>query len=869
MTPERYQQVKQVFAEACRLEPDIRSAYLDKMCAEDVELRAEVEGLLEHEGKSLPIAPPVSAKNVLSDGGMDVRADADTLSTDARLRAGRLPERIGRFRIVRKIGQGGMGVVYEAKQDNPERTIALKVIRPGATSENILRRFKFEANVLGRLQHPGIAQIHEAGTAEIMTDGATVEQPYFAMEYVRGKPLNELIPAMILGTRDRLSLFAKVCDAVQHAHQKGVIHRDLKPGNILVDESGQPKILDFGVARVTDSDVQVTTMQTDAGQLIGTIPYMSPEQVAGDSRELDTRSDVYALGVVCYQLLSGRLPHDLAGKTIPEAARTITEDDPVRLSSINKLFHGDLDTIVSKALEKDKERRYQSASDLAADIRRYLADEPILARPATALYQIRKFTRRNKILVAGVAAVFVVLVLGVIGTSTQAVRATREKNSAIAARRLAAERLVQTEAEARKFAAVNKFFNEMLSAMDPTRDGRDVKVADVLERAVEKVQEELISQPEIESALQNTIGTIYVGLGLHADAEPFLRKALATRSRLLGDEHPDTTVSMTNLAGALISLSRWTEAEQLLRRTLDVRRRTLGPDNIRTLDSMNNLAETLHRQGRMAEAESLWRDTLAGQRRELPPNDPATLITMNNLAQLLKQQRKLAEAEPLLREVLARQMEVLGDDHPHTLISMNNLATALNALNRLDEAGTLLRRILEVRLSTLGDEHPSVYATMNNLAMLLRDQGKLSEAEPIARDVCEGFRRTVGAEHRQTLIAQNNLASLLVRLERAAEAEPIYTTLLETARDALPAGHYMTLIFESNYGECLTKLGRHEQAETLLLNSYEGLIRTLSEEHQHTHAAREKIVALYDAWGKSDKVEAWRAQATTDDENPD
>ena len=869
MTPERYQQVKQVFAEACRLAPDLRPEYLGHMCADDPDLRAEVEDLLAHDDKALPVAPQFSARDMLGAAPLDVHADAAAHAVGVYSSLERAPDRIGSFRVIRKIGQGGMGVVYEAEQDNPKRTIALKVIRPGAASEQILRRFKFEAHVLGRLQHPGIAQIYEAGTAEISHGGAAVEQPYFAMEYVRGKSLSELIPAMTLGTHDRLELFAKICDAVQHAHQKGVIHRDIKPGNILVDESGQPKILDFGVARVTDSDVQVTTMRTDVGQLIGTIPYMSPEQVAGLSQELDTRSDVYGLGVVCYQLLTGRLPHDLAGKTIPEATRAIAEDDPIRLSSINKIFRGDLETIVSKALEKDKERRYQSASDLAADVRRYLADEPILARPATTFYQMRKFARRNKTLVFGVAAVFVVLVLGVIGTTTQAVRAVREKNSAEAARQLAAERLLQAKAETRKFAAVNKFFNDMLLSMDPTRDGRDVKVADVLERAVANMDQGLRDQPEIESSLQNTIGTIYIGLGLHAEAEPFLRHALETLTNMLGADHPDTLVATTNLAAVLVDLSRWSEAEQYLRLTLKARRGTLGEDNIRTLDSMNNLGEVLYRQGRVEEAETQWRETLEIQRRALPPNDPKTLITMNNLAQLLKQQRKPDQAEPLLREVLAHQLETLGEEHPHTLITMNNLATTLNALDRYAEAEQLFRRILDTRLRTLGEDHPDVFATMNNLGNLLRDQGRLDEAEPLARRTWAGFRRILGAEHRQTLISMNNLASLLVKLGRAAEAEQIYTELLGIAREALPAGNYVTLIFESNYGECLARLERYEQAETLLFNSYEGLARALGEDHQHTHATREKIIALYEAWGKDDQAEHWRAPATEDDAVPE
>lgn len=342
-------------------------------------------------------------------------------------------EQLGPYRIVGLLGQGGMGAVYEAEQANPRRTVALKVIRPGFLGPAVLKRFEHEAWVLGQLRHPGIGQIYEAGAV----DTPLGRQPYFAMELVRGAPLPEYARHRNLGHKARLELFALVCDAVQHAHQKGVIHRDLKPGNILVEESGQPKILDFGVARVTDADVQAITMHTDIGQLVGTVPYMSPEQVAGDAANLDGRSDVYALGVVLYELLTGRLPYDVRNCPIPEAARIIRDEEPSRLSSVSPAYRGDIETIVQKALEKDRERRYASATELAADIRRYLSDEPIVARPASALYQLRKFAKRHTVLVGGIAATLSALLLGLVG---MAVLAAREADL----RRLADQREVQS-----------------------------------------------------------------------------------------------------------------------------------------------------------------------------------------------------------------------------------------------------------------------------------------------------------------------------------------------------------------------------------------------------------------------------------------
>ncbi|MHC4942509.1 MAG: protein kinase domain-containing protein [Planctomycetota bacterium] len=421
--------------EACR-------SFLDRACEGDAQLRKEVEKLLAHDfhGKE--------AKGKFKPGmGRDLLAGAIASSSREPGEVGSappkspLPERIGQYRILEKIGEGGMGTVYLAEQDHPLRRVALKVIRPDLFSPSLLKRFQFEAEVLGRLQHPGIAQILEAG--QVDTGGGRL--PYFAMEYVEGIGLRSYAKKHDLGIRSRLELVARICDAAHHAHLKGIVHRDLKPDNVLVvDVSttttsngvrefarlGQPKVLDFGVARATDSDVQMTTIQTDIGKLVGTITYMSPEQVEGDSSLLDARSDIYALGVLLYELLSGRLPFDLRNKPVPEAARIIREEEPTRLGSIRTVFRGDIDTIVCKALEKDRERRYASAAELAADIRRYLANEPIIAHPPSTFYQLRKFAKRNKGMVAGLVLAFLILVVGFISSLTFAVRATRGESEA-------------------------------------------------------------------------------------------------------------------------------------------------------------------------------------------------------------------------------------------------------------------------------------------------------------------------------------------------------------------------------------------------------------------------------------------------------
>jgi WD40 repeat protein len=411
------QRVEELFDQAIDLDPARRAAFLDEQCAGDAGLRAAVEKLLQFDSKAQ------AAESLLR---------SPLARTRPRVLAPPppLPPAIARYRIVRVLGEGGMGTVYEAEQDNPRRTVALKVLRVGRDSDLLLQRFAREAQILGRLQHPGIAQVYDAGVSE-------TGQPYFAMELIVGVPLDQFAGEQALDTRGRLELFARVCDAVQHAHERGIIHRDLKPPNILVEASGQPRVLDFGVARAAPSGLTAGGGRTETGQLIGTLNYMSPEQASADPAAIDARADVYALGVVLYEMLAHRLPYSLDGLPLPEAVRVIREQEPSRLGSLDGRLRGDVETIVAKALEKDRARRYSSAGELAADIRRHLSHEPIRARPPSALYQLRKFARRHKAVVGGVVGVIAALTLGLIGTVLFAVREAEQRGRAESSARVA------------------------------------------------------------------------------------------------------------------------------------------------------------------------------------------------------------------------------------------------------------------------------------------------------------------------------------------------------------------------------------------------------------------------------------------------
>jgi tetratricopeptide (TPR) repeat protein/predicted Ser/Thr protein kinase len=778
-----------------------------------------------------------------------------------------------------------MGAVYEAEQDHPRRNIALKVIRSSWASPQLLRRFEQESQTLGRLHHPGIAQIYEAGTA----DTPFGPEPYFAMEIIHGKPLMEYANAAKLDTRQRLTLMIEICDAVQHAHQRGIVHRDLKPGNILVDESGQPKILDFGLARVMDSDTEQMTRETDMGQLLGTLPYMSPEQVAADPMAIDTRTDVYALGVILYELLSNKLPYTLS-QHLPEAVQTIQQVDPTPLSSVSRAYRGDIETIVGKALEKDKARRYGSASDLAADIRRYLGDQPITARPPSTTYQLRKFARRNRAAVIGVAAVFVVLITGVVASTWEAVKARR-----------AAAQARQQSAIAQ---AVNDFLqNDLLgqaSAYKQSKPDPDIKVRTVLDRAAQRIEGKFDKQPEVEAAIRNTIGTTYTDLGLYPEAAKQLEAALDLRRRVLGREHPETLRSMNDLAlvymyegsrypqaealagqtleirrrvlgpehpETLLSMSKlaivyategkYAQAEALHSQTLEIQRRVLGPEHPDTLGSMHNLASDYYRQGKYAQAEALFSQVLEIDRRVLGPERPATLGAMNNLAAVYATEGKYAQAEALFSQVWEIERRALGPKHPETLRSMSNLADVYaikgkyaqaeallgqlleNEPERLDstetlahvyedegkyaQAEALLGRALEIGRRVLGPEHPYIFNCLSDLASVYQREGKYDLAGKYAAQALAGLRHALGPQHPDTMVSEADLALAYVSQRKFAEAEPVAREAVEAEKKVQP-DDWQRYRAESLLGASLAGQRKYADAEPLLLEGYQGIL---------------------------------------------
>jgi len=822
MTPERFRLLSELYDAAAAMDAEERTRFIHERCAGDDELRRHLKAAFEESAAGFT-------------GAIEEAAAAVVDASDS----GR---RIGKYRIIRVVGEGGMGMVYEAEQEQPRRIVALKVIKPGLASAELVRRFERESEVLARLQHPGIAQIYEAGAA----DAGFGPQPYFAMEFIHGVPLTDYAAARALTIRQRLELIAKVCDAVEHAHQRGIIHRDLKPGNILVDDTGQPKILDFGVARATDSDTQATR-QTDVGQLVGTLAYMSPEQVTGDPLELDTRSDVYALGVILYELLVNRLPYELS-QQLPEAVRTIRDQDATKLSSISRAYRGDVETIVAKALEKDKGRRYTSAATLATDIRRYLADEPIMARPASTTYQLRKFARRHKALVMATAAVFAVLVAGVIVSTREALRARKAEQTA-----QAVNEFLQNDVLAQAGASTQ--------ASPSTKPDPELKVRTALDRAAARIGGKFAGQPEVEANIRSTMGQSYEDLGLFPEARNQFERALDLYRRAFGGNNPRTLEAMSRLGNIAEIQGKYPEAETVLSRTLPIQRRVLGPEHPDTLLSMNHLANVYYYEGKYPQAEALHSQILEIRRRVLGPDNIETLGSMSNLASVFDEAGKYPQAESLDLQVLEMRRRVLGTEHPDTLASMQNLAHVYDHEGRLAQAEELHSQSLEIKRRVLGPEHPDTLVSMNNLANVYLEEGKYPQAEALYGRELEIQRRVIGPEHSYTLMSMGNLAAIYLEEGKYPQAEELQSQSFEVARRTLGPEHPLTLVFMGNLALEYGMEGKYAQSEALFNQSLEIMRRVRGPENPSTLSHTSDFAFVYLLQGKYGMAETYAAQA--------
>src|ERR1700683_5583865 len=687
------------------------------------------------------------------------------------------------YRLLRRLGEGGMGQVWLCEQTEPvQRQVALKLIRVGRYDDDLLQRFRSERQSLAMMDHPSIAKVFDAGATP---DG----QPYFVMEHVHGVAITRYCDEKRLTIRRRLELFSRVCEGVQHAHQKAIIHRDLKPANILVTEvdgKPMPRIIDFGLAKAIGLQISDETMMTRAGDWVGTPGYMSPEQSDGNA-DIDTRTDVYSLGVVLYVLLTGDEPFDVSQwnkQPFYEVLRQLRESDPLKPSTkirkrdavtLAKLAHncqneprmlvrqvrGDLDCIVLKALEKDRNRRYATPLELAADVNRYLRNVPVSAHPAGIAYRTRKYVRRHRLGVS-VAAAGLVLLIGFAAAQAIELRKIRQQRDR-------ADRIAH-------------FMTGIFKVPNPSEArGNTVTAREILDKASQQIGNNLNKDPELQAQLMETMAQTYSGLGLYGRSQDLTEHALAIQSSMFGERSRETLASESYLAQTLRAQGHLPEAEKLLQNTIEAQRQLLGPYDPATLASMDRLGYVYANEARHADAENLFRQTLNAERKVLGPDDPQTLSTLNELAEILTPQGRYAEADQIYCELVAAQKGTLGPHHPATLLSVSHAAENLEEEGRFPEAEKTYSDVIAAQRRILGPEHPQTLRAMTMLALTMAKEGRYSEADKLQSQVIEIKTRVLGPAHTSTLQSMEMEALGLSREGRYADSEKMFRDVIETA----------------------------------------------------------------------------------------
>jgi non-specific serine/threonine protein kinase/serine/threonine-protein kinase len=908
VTPqERFQRAADIFLEVARsteLDPgtDVESL-LQQRCEGDAELLTQVRQLLAA-SKDESVFKTLAA--ALGTVQSQVRGAADRLPTSATV-LGSTPVRIGgeerpgyvigRYTLVERLGEGGFGSVWVAEQSAPiKRRVALKVLKAGMDTAQVVARFEQERQALAIMDHPNIAKVFDAGATE-------TGRPYFVMELCKGEPISEFCDRVKLSIEGRLALFEQVCSAVQHAHTKGIIHRDLKPTNILVAEhEGNPRahVIDFGIAKATANGDGLRKAFTEQRQFIGTPEYMSPEQADG-SADIDTRTDIYALGVVLYELLTGTTPFsskELRSAAYAEIQRIIREVDPPKPSTrisqsreaagsvaadrqlppdrLGTRIKGELDWIVMKAIDKDRDRRYETAEGFAADVRRFLAGEAVLAAPPSAAYRTRKFVGRHRGPVAAAGAIALTLVAGVVAFAWQAKVTGNQRDRAIAAES-------ETAARADELAKVADFQAEMLSKVDAAvageqllsdlrerfdksiqvmavpeaeRPERSATFARDLERisgtdaavtmidrtiltpSLEAIDKDFADQPTVAAALRHTIANVYRKLGRYNEALPIQRGVVETRERLLGKDDARTIASLAILSDLLGSLAMTEESVAMMRDGLERSRRTHGPEHFETLSWMSNLGTALSSQRNFAEAEPLLREALEGRRRTLGSEKKDTLVSLNTYGTLLIMQGKAVATEPYWREAYETSQRVLGPDDADSLVFTANMGGLMTELGRWSEAERYYLEAAAGFTRTLGAEHPNTLSCLQSACFSLSRQGKYAEAGEILGRILVTQQKALGPEHPSTIRTMLRIGGNLRDQEKYPEAESVLRETLELSRRALGPDNSITLDAMAALRETLARARKFDESNALAIEHLAASERVFGKEHASTLTSR-------------------------------
>jgi len=855
-----YRRAKELFLEAIEQPAEERDEFVEKTCAGDEALLARVRELM--------------ASDRPEDSLLDRKA-ADLIGNETLTEQLRRDDpddgpqtEMGPYRLMRKIGEGGMGEVWLAEQTVPvKRQVAIKVIKQGMDTKQVVSRFQAERQAVAMMEHPSIAKVYEA-------NATPRGRPYFAMEYVDGVPITKHCDRELMNSRERLELFVAVCDGVQHAHQKAVIHRDIKPSNVLVakhDGQALPKIIDFGVAKATRDKLSLDTFQTQQGILIGTPAYMSPEQADLVGSGVDTRTDVYSLGVMLYELLVGALPFDtqeLQKDGIEEMLRKIREDEPSRpsaklstlgehstesarrrstaLPALQRELSGDLDWITLKAMSKDRAQRYGSPQELAADIRRYLNNEAVLAAPPSMAYLAGKFVRRHRLGVALAAGGVLVIAAFAVMMTVSAGRVANERDRA------------NREAESK--GQVADFLKNLFAVTDPGEErANSITARELLDAGAEKIEQ--LDDELTRADLAEIMGDVYKNLGLFDASEPLLDRAFEIRRRVQGAEHPRTIHLMGDLGWLYWEQSRYPEAKELLLETIEISSRALGKEDLQTVNAMGQLAVVYRRMGEMELAEETNLYVLEVRKRVRGADAPSTLATMTNLGNLYKNLARYDEAEALYLKVLEAEKRTLGEDHPSTLTTRRMLGALYMDLKRYDDAEAIVSEAVSAFDRRLGEDHPDTLDARSSLGLIYVNQERYSEAERIFAETLEKSRRVRGEEHSATLLIMGNLALARLRLDRADEALALYKETLAIQQRTLGMKHPETAIALFH----LANISRDNDHFDESVDYYEQVIAidssSLGAEHPYVADDLEEYAKLRRKMGETAQADELQARA--------
>lgn len=747
------------------------------------------------------------------------------------------PQQIADYEILARLGAGGMGVVYRARDQVSGEEVALKLLRQGMLHPQSVARFEREVALLSSLDHPGIAGVQASGTAD---EGAG-PQPWLAMELVEGSSLLEHVAQNALDIPARVSLLASICDAVDHAHQRGVVHRDLKPSNILVTTDGQPQVVDFGIARSLDEDLDATNLLTRPGELLGTLPYMSPEQASCDQQAVGSRSDVFALGAILYELLTGSRPHELQGLPLTEAVRVVTEVDPRSAAAIAPELRGDLDTILQTAMQREPSRRYARAADLAADLRRHLAGELIVATGPGVSDQLLRLVRRYRTLIRGGSVAAAVLVALAAGLTWGWMHALDAETEALHSKQ-------QAEEESARARLVTDYLLHMMGRADPMRDGAEVTLLKVLQDMTEDISSTFAEDPMVLGDLHHGLGAVFHTLGDYERAEQQIRDAYAVKLAHLGPDHPETLEADSDIGVLLSATGRMAEAAEHLQQALVEHVRALGEGHEKTMRCRGDLVVAYTRLQQYALAEQEARRNLEMRTEFFGPDDPETVISLIHLANVAHNRSLDESALPLLEEASQRAEQVLEPHHPLLMDITDTLGHALLSGDP-KRARELMERMLVRRMEVNPAGHPDTQRAQLNLAWTFLSRGEFEEAERRLRVLCEAMEKA-RPDHPDTLTALSHLGTSLRKLQRLDEAETILRKALRRALRVYPSDHYRLGVHKRNLGVLLGETDRHEKGEPLLLDAYGIITAFFPADHAQVRLQHEAMEHFYTSWGR-------------------